>query len=163
MCPVLNISNIPRCYPQQRTMETWRWNLQKHKSDVFFALLSLSLSFLLLQSLIVRRNELFHCTWPCPSNMTIRCHRRFKVYGEAFSLCHNLKSNSFRLVSETTTIMNLVCLSPNIIYMGFPIDHKESVCNAIKPGFDPWIGKIPGKEYNRISIFAWEFHGHQAW
>ena len=32
-----------------------------------------------------------------------------------------------------------------IIYMGFPCgtDGKEFTCNARRPGFNPWIGKIP--------------------
>jgi len=52
--------------------------------------------------------------------------------------------------------------------IGFPgsSDGKESACNADykRPGFDPWVGKIPWrKEQQPTSVFLpGEFHGQRS-
>ena len=58
-------------------------------------------------------------------------------------------------------------------FLGFPSgsDGKESTCNAGRPGFDPWVGKIPLKEgmATHSSILAWrilwtrERRGYSPW
>ena len=48
-------------------------------------------------------------------------------------------------------LLIIILLVPNTlasleyVYMGFPggSDGKESACKCRKPGFDPWVGKIP--------------------
>ena len=44
-------------------------------------------------------------------------------------------------------------------FLGFPSgsDGKESTCDAGRPGFDPWVGKIPLEEgvATHSSILAW--------
>ena len=42
-------------------------------------------------------------------------------------------------------------------------DGKESACNAGRPGFDPWVRKIPRKrEWHPTPLFlAGEFHGQR--
>ena len=50
--------------------------------------------------------------------------------------------------------------------MGFPgnSEVKASACNAGRPGFDPWVRKIPleKKMATHSSIVAWKFHGQRS-
>ena len=38
---------------------------------------------------------------------------------------------------------------------------KESACNVGRPGFDPWVGKIPWRREQLLTPILWpgEFHG----
>ena len=47
--------------------------------------------------------------------------------------------------------------------VGFPgrPDSKESACNAVRPGFDPWVGKIPRRRaWQPTSVFL---SGESLW
>ena len=43
-------------------------------------------------------------------------------------------------------------------------DGKESTCQCRRPGFDPWVGKIPWRrEWQSTPVFMpGEFHGHRS-
>ena len=51
-------------------------------------------------------------------------------------------------------------------FLGFPggSDGKESSCNACRPGFDPWVGKVPlRREWKPTPVFLLgEVHGEQS-
>ena len=51
-------------------------------------------------------------------------------------------------------------------HLGFPggSDGKESACNAGRPGFNPWVGKIPlRREWQPTPVFLpGEFHGQSG-
>ena len=51
----------------------------------------------------------------------------------------------------------------NLIIMGFPCGSagKESTCKVGRPGFDPWVGKIPWRRERLPTPVFWpgEFHG----
>ena len=50
--------------------------------------------------------------------------------------------------------------------MGFPggSEGKESACNAGRPGFDPWVGKIPWRRKWQSTpvCLPGEFHGQRS-
>ena len=52
---------------------------------------------------------------------------------------------------------------PTPLFLGFPCGSagKESACNAGKPGFNPWVGKIPLEKGRLPTPVFWpgEFHG----
>ena len=45
----------------------------------------------------------------------------------------------------------------NLIIMGFPCGSagKESACKAGRPGFDPWVGKIPWRRERLPTPVFW--------
>jgi len=49
------------------------------------------------------------------------------------------------------------------VFLGFPCGSadKESTCNVVRPGFDPWVGKIPWRREMLSTPVFWtgEFHG----
>ena len=51
--------------------------------------------------------------------------------------------------------------------MGFPCGSagKESACHVGRPGFDPWVGKIPWRRERLPTPVFWpgEFHGLSPW
>ena len=53
-----------------------------------------------------------------------------------------------------------------IKYMGFPggSDGKESACNVKRPGFSPWVGKIPWtrERLPTLVFLPGEFHGQRS-
>ena len=59
-----------------------------------------------------------------------------------------------------------IVLIISIVVSGLPdgSDGKESVCKGRKPGFDPWIGKIPWRrECLSTPVFLpGEFHGQRS-
>ena len=50
---------------------------------------------------------------------------------------------------------------PTPVFLGFPggSDRKESACN-VRPGFNPWVGKIPWRKERLPTPVFWpgEFH-----
>ena len=64
----------------------------------------------------------------------------------------------------------LVCVSAIqwdlVQFWGFPggSDSKESVCNAGRPGFTPWVGKIPWRRKWQLTpvFLPGEFHGQRS-
>ena len=61
---------------------------------------------------------------------------------------------------------SLITVNYAIFLKGFPggSDGKESACNAGRPGFDPWVRKIPWrKEWLPTPLFLpGEFHGQRS-
>ena len=55
---------------------------------------------------------------------------------------------------------------PTPRFLGFPGGSagKESVCHAGRPGFDPWVGKIPWRRERLPTPVVWagEFRGLQS-
>ena len=59
-----------------------------------------------------------------------------------------------------------IVLILSIVVNGLPggSDDKESACEGRKPGFDPWIGKIPWRRECLSTPVLWpgEFHGQRS-
>ena len=78
---------------------------------------------------------------------------------------HSLKSSCFlshiifKKKSERIKIGNCVC----ILHFPGVSDGKESACNARRPSFDPWVGKIPWRrEWQPSPVFLpGELHGQR--
>ena len=60
-------------------------------------------------------------------------------------------------------INSRLCVTHTLTVLGFPCGSagKESACNAVKPGFDPWVGKIRWRRERLPTPVVWpgEFHG----
>ena len=69
-----------------------------------------------------------------------------------------------RLSGESSLLVFLKVLHGT--HLGFPggSDGKESACNAGRPGFSPWVGKITlRREWQPIPVFLpGEFHGQRG-
>ena len=71
-----------------------------------------------------------------------------------------LQARILEWVDFPSLFSEMVYLLPSSRYQGFPVgsDGQESTCHCRKPGFNPWVGKIPLEKgmATHSSILAWE-------
>ena len=73
-------------------------------------------------------------------------------------------ATNFKLIGQFSDFVAVhTCQCACLYLMGFPCGSvgKESSCNAGRPGFDPWVGKIPWRRERLPTPVFWprEFLG----